>query len=163
MLDGAQRFDSNPIHPGLFKWFVTLTPAIKSVDTRHESFILNGREWMISSTQVLSQRGSDLTRSIYTLSQWIRPNECHRAAQSNLLLLRPLSTHPSVSTITTPIREMSAAHGDIKLTASGLLSNKTTHDRMTPGPSLSRLTLSRALEEAPLWPERRSEGKNVSV
>lgn len=51
-------------------------------------------EWVISGTQVLSQRGSDLTRSIYTLSLWIRPRGCHTAAQSNPLVA--LSTHHTV-------------------------------------------------------------------
>lgn len=78
----------------LLKWFLGLTPAIKSVDTCHESFIMMGWEWIISGTQVLSQRGSDLTRSIYTLSLWIRPRECHTAAQSTPLVASP-SHHPS--------------------------------------------------------------------
>lgn len=74
---------------------------------------------------MLSQRGSDLTRSIYTLSLWIRPRECHTAAQSTLSVLHPLTTHPSVCTITTLVRELSVTHGDIKMTASGLHCKKT--------------------------------------
>ena len=50
----------------------------------------------MSGTQVLSQRGSNLTRSIYTLSLWIRPRERHTAAQSTLLLPHPLTSQPSV-------------------------------------------------------------------
>lgn len=114
---GKPCFDWNPTHPCWLEWFRGLTPAIRSAWTPcHESFITYGREWIISGTQVLSQRGSDLTRSIYTLSLWIRPRECHTAAQSTLLLLHPLSSHPSVCTIITPFRELSATHGDIKKT-----------------------------------------------
>lgn len=131
------------------------------MDTCHESFIMMGRERIISGTQVLSQRGSDLTRSIYTLSLWIRPRECHTAAQSTLLLLHPLTTHPSVCTIITPIRELSATHGDIKTNASGLLSKKKLPQVMMAHRSSSRLMLSGALVEAPLWPERLSEEKKL--
>lgn len=101
-------FDWNAIHPYLVKLHLGLTPAIKSVDTCHESFIMMRREWR--NTQVLSQRGSHLTRSIYTLSLWIRPRECHTAAQSTLLLVHPHTTRPSVCTNISPIRELSATH-----------------------------------------------------
>lgn len=140
---GKPYLDWKPIHPCLLKWFLGLTPAIRSVDTCHESFIVTGGEWIISGTQVLSQRGSDLTRSIYTLSLWIRPRECHTAAQSSLLLLHPLVPHPTVCTIT----EWRATHGDIKMTASGLLykKKKMSQVMMARGPSSSRLMLSWAV------------------
>lgn len=125
------------------------------MDKCHESFIMNRRGWIIFGTQVLSQSRSDLTRSIYTLSLWIRPRECHTAAQSTLLLLHPLTNHPSVCTIITHTRELSATHGNIKMTAS----EKWPQVRMTQRPSSSSLMRSWALAQAPLWPERLSEGK----
>lgn len=92
--EGKPRFRGNASHPCSLKRLARLTGAIGSMDTCHESFMVMGREWIISGTQVLSGRGSAVTRSIYTISLRIRPRERRADAQSTLLLLHRLTSSP---------------------------------------------------------------------
>lgn len=94
---------------------------------------MNGWEWIISGTQVLSQRGSDLSRSIYTHSLWIRPRECHTAAQSSPLVASPIPVFAPPLESRVPLME----------TRKWMLltKNKITHARVTHRPSSCRLML----------------------